>query len=520
MLEEHLECQITSNGACMPHYEYFHIPGVDWLGRQMTSCLGTIQACSVAQQLGKKQFLTESYALCGHNVSFSQLRGILEWQMVRGVNLLCPHLEGYSLRGLRKRDYPPAMYEQQPWWQDYSKFIQSMSRIGMILAEGKVRCDCLVIHPQTTAWSLFDCGENRGLQQLEERLFQIIHTLDKKHILFHLGDETVMERHARVENGTLIIGQQRYNKVIILEDQMFLPNTENLLKEYRTSGGAVCRAEDLEAENLLDHEEILYTARYFDQGTVYYFVNVTGEKKSVNISKGAKVIDSMSGEISPFCGHWDALEYDSLLVLDDGTPRQEERKRESGHKLDLSGEWTVAEQTYNALTLDRCDYYFDGQLQERNGYVLNIQNRACALERPVQILQRYTVEVEEVPDTVFLACETPDLFEIRVNGNPLKKEDCGYFRDRAFRLLNLQGLLQEGENQLEFTCCFQQSEKVYEALKNSLVFESEKNKLTYDMEIEPIYLVGDFSVKTKGSFQGAGARRRALQRFFFTWTSP
>ena len=29
LLEESLESQLTTNGACMPHYEYFHIPGVD-----------------------------------------------------------------------------------------------------------------------------------------------------------------------------------------------------------------------------------------------------------------------------------------------------------------------------------------------------------------------------------------------------------------------------------------------------------------------------------------------------------
>ena len=97
--EETLLSQLVSNGACMPHYEYFHNPGVDKLSRTapQTSLLA-IQAASVANQLGKKCILTESFAMCGHNVSFGELKSVFEFQAVRGVNWLCPHLEGYSLR--------------------------------------------------------------------------------------------------------------------------------------------------------------------------------------------------------------------------------------------------------------------------------------------------------------------------------------------------------------------------------------------------------------------------------------
>ena len=119
--EETLGSQLTSNGACMPHYEYFDIPGIDWLGRRVADCLTPLQASSVAHQLGRQQILSESFAMCGWNVSFEELRWIFEWQMVRGITLLCQHLEPYSLAGIRKRDYPAALFIQQPWWKEYSR---------------------------------------------------------------------------------------------------------------------------------------------------------------------------------------------------------------------------------------------------------------------------------------------------------------------------------------------------------------------------------------------------------------
>ncbi|UKI35921.1 MAG: hypothetical protein L6V93_18005 [Clostridiales bacterium] len=39
--------------------------------------------------------------------------------------------------------------------------------------------------------------------------------------------------------------------------------------------------------------------------------------------------------------------------------------------------------------------------------------------------------------------------------------------------------------------------------KIAYFFESEKNKLTYDTEIEAMYLAGNFSAKARGGFEKA-----------------
>ncbi|MEG1880487.1 MAG: hypothetical protein RR145_04115, partial [Oscillospiraceae bacterium] len=57
-----------------------------------------------------------------------------------------------------------------------------------------------------------------------------------------------------------------------------------------------------------------------------------------------------------------------------------------------------------------------------------------------------------------------------------------------------------GENEIKLSINFTQSPDIYESIKKAAIFESEKNKLTYDTEIEAIYLVGDFSVATNGNF--------------------
>ena len=497
LLEEDLISQLTTNGACMPHYEYFNIPGMDWLGRNIYNCLTARQVSSVAEQLGKGAVISETFALCGHNVSFSQLKGIYEWQMVRGINLLCPHLEGYSLRGIRKRDYPPAMYYQQPWWSEYPKLIDGLSREGMILNRGHKTADVLLIHPQTTAWSMFDNGENEGIKELNSEFLNLVSELEKKHILFHLGDETIMERHARVDNGKIVIGKQSYGKVIISCCSGLLETTKKLIDEYKNQGGIICDVSDIPYNDIVESEDITYTKRIFDDYTVHYFVNSSNETKRVKINASGDRIDFYSGERLKFDGLYEFEPWGSLMLVDRGE-KPKFSKNPTTTAVKLSDTFRLDKNTQNAFTLDRCDYYFDGVLQEENGYVLNICERANALKKKVKIHQVYHVDIAYVPDSVYLVCETPEKFDIKVNG---KRVDCnieGYFLDTSFKKLDIHNLLVEGRNEITFDCDFVQSDEFYKNLDKARIFESEKNKLSYDMEIEAVYLVGNFSVKTDG----------------------
>lgn len=52
-------------------------------------------------------------------------------------------------------------------------------------------------------------------------------TLEQKHIMYHLGDETIMERHAKVENRKLVIGEQGYSYIIDSACDILLPKTKS-----------------------------------------------------------------------------------------------------------------------------------------------------------------------------------------------------------------------------------------------------------------------------------------------------
>ena len=503
LLEEDLYCMTVPNGACMPHYEYFTMPGMDWLGRPIFDCLTPIQVSSVAAQTGKKQILSETFALAGHNVSHAELKRIYEWQMVHGITTLCTHLEGYSLRGIRKRDYPPAMYYQQPWWEDMHIFFDAVSRIGMLLAEGRVNADTLVLHPQTTTWMLYNGEElgidcRREIMKYSDSLVALMRRLENKHIEYHLGDETLIRRHGRVEGGKFIIGNMSYSTVVIPENLGFLPYTSKLLDEFRAQGGAILTDAEIPASPVCEENRLSYTSRTFDGFTVHYFVNSDNAPITVNITVGNKQLLIESGETVDFFGTHTFAPYESLVLIDDGQGRAQTGKKQELKPLSLGGEWRVSEASYNSITLDKCDFYFDGELIEENGYVLNILPRINSLRRPVDLEQVYRFECEAIPSEIFLATETPEIFEIELNGTRVEKIDRGYFRDSAFRLLDIAPLVVVGENVIRLRSTIVQSPECYRHLENSWTFEAMKNRLAYDMEIEPIYIVGNFGARNIG----------------------
>ena len=498
LLEEDLLSQLTANGACMPHYEYFTMPGMDWLGRNIKKCLTSLQAASAARQTGKTAVISETFALCGHNVSFAELKGIFEWQMVHGVTRLCQHLEGYSMRGIRKRDYPPAMFYQQAWWNDYNKFIDALSREGMILSDG-FDPQVLVIHPQTTAWSMFDSIKNDGIEKLSREFLNVCDMLERKHIPYHLGDETIMERHAKTVGAAIKIGGQIYKCVVLSPEYILLAHTRALLDEFEKGGGIIVTdAEAMASNNVTDNEEISYAVRSCGGHKVHYFVNTSGEYKRAKINVCGKKLDIYSGTLEKFCSDYEFEPWGSLMIIDDGTKEKAEQKNYI--RANLPDKMKILEPVENVLTLDRCTYYFDGKLEEENGYVLNITGRAVNLKRPVKILMEYSVMAEYIPDKMYMAVETPEQFMIKINGKEIEKRQCGYFRDISFKRLDISDFMKTGENIITLECNFLQSERFYKNLEKAKKFESEKNKLVYDMEIEPIYFIGNFGVKSDGKW--------------------
>ena len=104
--------------------------------------------------------------------------------------------------------------------------MDAVSRVGMILREGVNPVNVLVLHPQTTVWTLFDGNPSKQIWEVNAGLYEVMNLLEAKHISYHFGDEIMMERYGRVENGKLI--KRHYN---IWVDNEFMQSEAGRISE-------------------------------------------------------------------------------------------------------------------------------------------------------------------------------------------------------------------------------------------------------------------------------------------------
>jgi len=239
LCEDNLRIQTRFIGAAMPHYEYMHVPGVDHLSRNIVDLITIKQVASVAHQLGKERVLSETYGCGGWALSLEDQKWIGDWEYVLGINLLNPHLSLYSMKGCRKRDFPPSLYYQQPWWEDYHLLNDYFGRLSYMLTRGKFCADLLVIHPLGSAWAVYQPLDNREVDRWNAHFVALCETLCRIHRDYDLGDEKLLEKYGRVNNNQLVLGEMPYQLIILPPGLTLRKTTFKLLREFKQKGGKI-----------------------------------------------------------------------------------------------------------------------------------------------------------------------------------------------------------------------------------------------------------------------------------------
>ncbi|MBE6368392.1 MAG: hypothetical protein E7052_10885 [Lentisphaerae bacterium] len=239
--EESLYGEIAPNGSVMRQYLEYHIPGIDQLGRCPERITAMVKLASAAAQNGSPRMLAETLGACGWGVSFAEMRSVVHSLLLKGINLFCWHLSAYSLRGLRKRDYPASYSLHQPWYRVFKHFNDYTARLSMLMAETHNTVDTAFISPLHTAWCNFrgEFEPNSNLLNLQTTCEQYSEAFDRLGIGYHYLDETVIDKLAcGVIEGKMQVGACKYSTLILLPDSNIIGGKlYEYLQKFTASGG-------------------------------------------------------------------------------------------------------------------------------------------------------------------------------------------------------------------------------------------------------------------------------------------
>ncbi len=548
--EEHLFTQMWCCAGVMPFYEYQHIPGIDWLGRKLADELSSRQVSSVAMQLGKKHIITETFALTGWDVTPRELKQIAENQYVHGVNSMCHHLYAYSIRGQRKRDYPAFFSEHNPWCRDFESFNNYFTTLGYMLAESTEVVDVALIHPMHSAYLTYNRRKDRkSIEKLENDFHVLIERLGAAGVGHHYIDELLLEKHGRVAEDKLIVGKCAYSVVLIPEMDGLDASTAALLAEFVARGGKICLAGKrptlvdgaaadlsfLTSEISIDALEtpgctidkkntgIRSTFRKAPFGDFLYAVNLSKEE-SYTVSyrveaPGAMVFDLEKHEYRPLYfeqqGGTTVLPLtlapgeSKVIVFTEAKPAKRAPKMHKALSLDTNA--SVISFGENALNLDYAAISYDNVHFEAPLPIPAISDRLLRERQNRTVYLKYGFHVKDIPERIFLEAEYKSSPHIWLNGHEIELDREGLL-DPHFVRADISKRLCHGENDVVFQIEYYQAPIVGHVLFDEPEgTESIRNCLSFDTDIESIYLMGDFGVFSGSGFY-EGAKNTSLAK--------
>ena len=554
MGEDTFSRQIHYTINCMPHYEYMQLIGIDFLTGDLRwpsgypNIMTAKQASSVANQLGEKEVLCEMYGVGDQGTSFEDRKFIAQWFGVLGINYRCYHATLYSMRGLRKRFYPPNLNFQQPWWDENRIIADFSARLSYVLRQGEFNADILIIHPIESYYLEAKLGNKLPMDvgAFDKDFITLSNNLLKIQKSYDYGDESLLEKYGKVVKNILTIGEMSYKVVILPSIKTLRKSTVELLNQFIDEGGKVISIGmlptmidgiadkkinslnekvikisndqnvlkstldniissmiQLNSLNDLSTETIWIHHRSLDNGKLFFLTNISkentieaeikikgnGKLENWNLETGKieNIPQQKKGEyIITKLKFEPTVSY--LLVLNEKVSSENilERVSKIEWQTPLKN-FRVIRHDLNSLTLDFCQYRKGNEEWSEVLPIIGVQE-ILSREKyngPVTLQFKFTSETK--PNRCAVVIEDAKEYSIMVNGYRVAYEGLPYYRDLSFHPIDISHLVQPQTNYIQLTRNFEAPDTTF----------ADKEDLTkfWGTELEQIYLIGDFAVR-------------------------
>ncbi len=224
----HLDQDHLTHGCLYHHYgspltllREMDVPGVDVIWRQIDLPRPGQKGCpegnpffprfasSAAAQAGSRFAMSESFAVYGGNLTGEEMRYVLNYQLVRGINIFNFMIISCGGESCIPLIFRPTFRPEIPGYAHLSAINDCTARSGYLMQLGMPGADTALYFPVRDIWAGGDVC--RQAVQAFDALGQ---ELEARQVDFDVIDDDAI-RKARLENGALCIGLAKYRHVIM-----------------------------------------------------------------------------------------------------------------------------------------------------------------------------------------------------------------------------------------------------------------------------------------------------------------
>lgn len=274
----HLDKDNETDGFMLCHYgntlkmlRCFDIPGIDVIWRQISYPVGgkccsegfeffPRLASSAARQNGCVKALSESFAVYGTDLTPEEMRFVINFQAVRGINLFNFMAMSYEREGILPFQFRPNFISANPGFDTLSQINTYTARLCYLMQSGKTICDTALYYPFRTI-----CAGGKQAQDAKQSFEDIGHELERRGITFDLIDEDYLLRENKaVSYDNIYVPYCPYEREDVMEKLTKYPHN---------------------AKPLIQCEEFI-RSRAIECGNerLYFITNESGDTKTTSIT--------------------------------------------------------------------------------------------------------------------------------------------------------------------------------------------------------------------------------------------
>ncbi len=208
--EDQMKTLVPHNGDYFTLNRWVHIPGVDAVWREIWPQKRPYfpkLASSAAHLYGRPRAFTESLAAYGAGLTLGQAKWVLDYQFVRGINLVQTMAYLSSEEEYRPYLAPPS-WSSSPLWPYFGQLAAYANRLSYILSVGQPTASTAILYPIASGW-LEDFGPEAAMAQTAQRL------LEEQRDFDFISEEGIRSL-TKLKDGRLMNASgQAYDEVLI-----------------------------------------------------------------------------------------------------------------------------------------------------------------------------------------------------------------------------------------------------------------------------------------------------------------
>ncbi|MBQ4453028.1 MAG: hypothetical protein II912_11770 [Clostridia bacterium] len=305
-------CLYHNYGSVLSLLREMDVPGVDVIWRQIDIPKEGRGPCaegngffprfasSAAAQAGRKYALSESFAIHGQGTTGDEMRYVINFQLVRGINLFNMMSSSYGRSGALAMVARPSLVKEMPEFPHLGGVNDYTARACWLMQLGMPGARTALYYPAREIWAGGE-GRKKAIAAFEEAG----RSLERSHEIFDIADEEIL-LSSPVSDGCLQAGLARYDRVVI-------PEGVSVPEEIRAKLSSLSAGE---RHSVCQSASLRVSSRVLpDGGRVWMVFNEAGE----NVSDGIRLYGGKRAvRLYPEDGHAESCPLDTYVNLEPG----------------------------------------------------------------------------------------------------------------------------------------------------------------------------------------------------------